>query len=61
MSSKRPRDLEPAMLSAVEELKGLVRARYPDATFEVGPGEDNPGACTWWRLWMSMIPTRCSI
>ena len=29
--------------AAVVELQGMIRERYPDATFTVGPGEDPPG------------------
>lgn len=32
----------PDMQQAVEELEGLVLSRYPTASFEAGPGEDDP-------------------
>src|SRR6266498_1764838 len=34
---------DPRMQSAVDEIQGVIRRRYPDATFEVGPGEDPEG------------------
>lgn len=42
MNTEHSRDVGPAMLRAVEELQGLVRARYANAAFEVEWGEDNP-------------------
>jgi len=33
---------DPRVLEAVTELEELVRARYPDATFSVGRGQDDP-------------------
>jgi hypothetical protein len=35
---------EPRVLAAVNELEELVRSRYPDATFSVGRGQDDPEA-----------------
>jgi hypothetical protein len=35
MSVERERRLEPRMQRAIAELEGLIRARYPDATFRV--------------------------
>ncbi len=33
----------PRMKKALDELMALIRGRYPDVTFEVGPGEDPEG------------------
>jgi hypothetical protein len=30
--------------AAIDELKGTILTRHPEATFEVGPGTDNPTA-----------------
>jgi hypothetical protein len=35
---------EPRVLAAVGELEELVRSRYPEATFSVGRGPDDPEA-----------------
>ncbi len=35
MKTEREPKLAPRMQTAIEELKGLVRERYPDATFQV--------------------------
>ena len=35
---------DPRMLAAVNELEQLVRSHYPDATFSVGRGQDDPEA-----------------
>src|SRR5918912_1360333 len=35
---------DPRVLAAVTELEELVRSRYPDATFRVGRGQDDPEA-----------------
>ena len=35
--------LQPRMRQAVEELKGLVREHYPDATFQVARSPEEPG------------------
>jgi hypothetical protein len=35
---------DPRVLAAVTELTELVRARYPEATFSVGRGQDDPEA-----------------
>lgn len=42
MSVERALDLSPRMHAALEELKGLVRQRYPDATFRVAPSPESP-------------------
>src|ERR1700693_515227 len=34
---------DPRITAAIEELKGLIRARYPDAAFTVFRGEDPDG------------------
>ena len=34
---------DPKIEHAIEELKALIRARYPDADFEVSRGEDPEG------------------
>ena len=35
---------DPRMLSAVDELQELVRSHFPEATFSVGRGTDDPEA-----------------
>ena len=35
---------DPRVLAAIEELEELVRSRYPEATFSVGRGQDDPEA-----------------
>ena len=35
--------ITPRMEEALSELKGLIRGRYPEATFEVGEGDDPEG------------------
>lgn len=42
-ATKEPR-LSPRMLRAVEELKSLVRQRYPGATFRVARAPEEPGS-----------------
>ena len=44
MSPKCRGKLEPDMAAAIDELKGMVKARYPDATFQVAPDPEDPGA-----------------
>lgn len=34
---------DPRILAAIEEIHGLITARFPDATFTVGLGEDPNG------------------
>ena len=43
MRQEREPRLTPRMRQAVEELKGLVRQRYPDATFQVARSPEEPG------------------
>lgn len=38
----RPVD-DPRLLAAVDELRTMIAARYPEATFEVTSGSDPPG------------------
>ena len=44
MSPKRQGKLGPEMAGAIEQLKSMVKARYPDATFQVAPDPEDPGA-----------------
>ncbi len=44
MTTERVHDLDPHMEQALEELKDIVQRRYPDATFEVAAGQDEPEA-----------------
>lgn len=43
MDSEHLNDRDPRMRSAIEELKGLIQRRYPEATFEVAREEDPDG------------------
>ncbi len=43
MNAEIQRLMTPAVVAAVDELKGLIAERYPQATFVVGPGFDEPG------------------
>lgn len=43
MSPERMTTRNPRIRSALSELKGLITARYPEATFEVSHGEDPEG------------------
>lgn len=38
---------DPRTVSAIEELIALVRSQYPEATFDVGKGEDPSGTYIW--------------
>lgn len=40
---KRPSATDPRIQAAFEELKGLIAAKFPQATFEVCEGDDNDG------------------
>ena len=42
MSVEQAIDVAPRMHEALEELKDLVRQRYPDATFRVALSPENP-------------------
>lgn len=44
MSTEHLRGLDPRMEQALAELKDMVRRRYPAATFEVAPGQDEADA-----------------
>jgi hypothetical protein len=43
MTDHRVPDTDPRIDAAVAELQGMIQARYPSATFHVGPGEDPDG------------------
>lgn len=43
MSPHDPMVLTPRLQEALDELRGLVAARYPDATFDLFRGEDPEG------------------
>lgn len=43
MTSVRRFPITPRIEAAIDELKGLIAARYPEATFEVFEGEDPEG------------------
>ena len=43
MSNEYERYADPRIEAAVAELTGMIRARYPGATFAVAPGEDPDG------------------
>lgn len=43
MTDEQPIALGPRMEAAVEEIKHLVQQRFPEATFELGFGEDPEG------------------
>jgi len=42
MSRERLEESDPRIQQAVAELQALIAARYPTATFSVGPGGENP-------------------
>src|SRR2546430_1530660 len=42
MRTEREPTLRPRMQAAIEELKGLVRERYPEATFRIARSPENP-------------------
>ncbi len=42
MSNAQPHTLGPRRQQAVNELIGLIRAHYPDASYALGPGQDDP-------------------
>ncbi len=43
MSNEQEQYSDPRIASAVAELTGTIRARYPGASFAVAPGEDPDG------------------
>jgi hypothetical protein len=44
MSKGQLEQLDPRLTSALNELTTTIRARYPDAQFEVASGVDDPGS-----------------
>jgi hypothetical protein len=42
MSKEYLQKLSPKRQQAVAELTGMIRQHYPDTTFAIGPGEDDP-------------------
>jgi hypothetical protein len=42
MRTRRPEKLDPRIRDALGELKGMILQRYPEATFEVSRGDDEP-------------------
>jgi hypothetical protein len=47
VSAKRTSVHAPRIREAVAELQGMIRQRYPSATFEVESGEDPEGIYIW--------------
>jgi hypothetical protein len=43
MSVQRAREHDPRLLAAAAELRELIVARYPEATFELATGDDPSG------------------
>ena len=43
MNQERPLQIDQPTRHAIDELQGLIRARYPDAVFQVAHGEDPEG------------------
>lgn len=41
MSDEYERSLDPRRQLAVTELRGMIARRYPTATFDIGPGEED--------------------
>ena len=44
MSPERPIRMEPRVETALDELRGMIRGHYPDASFQVARAEDDPEA-----------------
>ncbi|GEM_PF-450010 len=44
MSTEYLTNLDPRIEQAIEELKGMLLQEYPDATFEIASGQDDPEA-----------------
>lgn len=42
MTSEQQPEVSPTMQHALDELKGIVERRYPEATFHVAQGQDEP-------------------
>jgi hypothetical protein len=42
MTAERADREDPRLQSAIEELRGLILRRYPDATFSLSRGHDDP-------------------
>ncbi len=42
MSSTYVQQLDATRQAAVRELTGLIKERYPSASFDIGPGEEDP-------------------
>ncbi len=42
MRTKRSEKLDPRIRDALRELKGMILQRYPEATFEISRGDDEP-------------------
>lgn len=47
MSVERTRKLDERTQCAIDEIKGLIRSRYPDATFNINESEDPEGVYLW--------------
>jgi hypothetical protein len=47
MTYARVNDLTDRIEDAITELQAMIRARYPEATFDVAPGEDPDGTYIW--------------
>lgn len=43
MIMEPPLELSPRMNAAIEEIEQLILRRYPEATFDIGEGEDPAG------------------
>src|SRR3972149_8268858 len=43
MTVERIQEDDPRVQKALDDLQGLIHGRYPEATFEVAPGEDPEG------------------
>ena len=48
MSHERLEGLDPRVIGAVQELEGMVRERYPSATFQVARAADGPESILVW-------------
>ena len=43
MTSELVDRTDPRVISAIAELQGIIKSRYPDATFDLSDGEDPEG------------------